>query len=286
MKLLRFGHAGDEKPGLQLEDGSWIDASDFGMDWDKKFFADPSNLKRLRAWALENTDIAPEVKKDTRLGSAVARPGKLVCIGLNFSDHAEESGMDIPTEPIVFFKATSAMCGPNDNVVIPKSSKKTDWEVELAFVVGKKASYVSEEEALDHVAGYVLHNDYSEREFQIERGGQWVKGKSCDTFAPLGPFLATTDEIENPENLKMWLKVNGETVQSGNTNKLIFGIAHLVSYLSQFMTLEPGDVVSTGTPPGVGLGFDPPRYLRPGDIVELGIEGLGDSRQVAEAYGQ
>ena len=194
--------------------------------------------------------------------------------------------MDIPTEPIVFFKATSAMCGPNDNVVIPKSSEKTDWEVELAFVVGKKASYVPEEEALDHVAGYVLHNDYSEREFQIERGGQWVKGKSCDTFAPLGPFLATADEIENPENLKMWLKVNGETVQNGNTNKLIFGIAHLVSYLSQFMTLEPGDVVSTGTPPGVGLDFDPPRYLKPGDIVELGIDGLGDSRQVAEAYGQ
>jgi 2-keto-4-pentenoate hydratase/2-oxohepta-3-ene-1,7-dioic acid hydratase in catechol pathway len=285
MKLLRFGHAGEEKPGLQLEDGSWIDASDFGMDWDHKFFADPSNLERLRAWALVNADSAPEVKKGTRLGSAVARPGKLVCIGLNFSDHAEESGMDIPTEPIVFFKATSAMCGPNDNVVIPKSSEKTDWEVELAFVVGKKASYVPEEEALDHVAGYVLHNDYSEREFQIERGGQWVKGKSCDTFAPLGPFLATADEIENPENLKMWLKVNGETVQNGNTNKLIFGIAHLVSYLSQFMTLEPGDVVSTGTPPGVGLGFDPPRYLKPGDIVELGIDGLGDSRQVAEAYG-
>lgn len=286
MKLLRFGHAGEEKPGLQLEDGSWIDASDFGMDWDQKFFADPSNLERLRAWSQVNADSAPEVKKGTRLGSAVARPGKLVCIGLNFSDHAEESGMDIPTEPIVFFKATSAMCGPNDNVVIPKSSEKTDWEVELAFVVGKKASYVPEEEALDHVAGYVLHNDYSEREFQIERGGQWVKGKSCDTFAPLGPFLATADEIENPENLKMWLKVNGETVQNGNTNKLIFGIAHLVSYLSQFMTLEPGDVVSTGTPPGVGLGFDPPRYLKPGDIVELGIDGLGDSRQVAEAYGQ
>ena len=194
--------------------------------------------------------------------------------------------MDIPTEPIVFFKATSAMCGPNDNVVIPKNSEKTDWEVELAFVVGKKANYVSEEEALDHVAGYVLHNDYSEREFQIERGGQWVKGKSCDTFAPLGPFLATADEIKNPENLKMWLTVNGETVQNGNTNKLIFGIAHLVSYLSQFMTLEPGDVVSTGTPPGVGLGFDPPRYLKAGDVVELGIDGLGDSRQVAVAYGQ
>jgi 2-keto-4-pentenoate hydratase/2-oxohepta-3-ene-1,7-dioic acid hydratase in catechol pathway len=286
MKLIRFGHAGEEKPGLQLEDGSRIDASDFGMDWDQKFFAKPSNLERLCAWAQVNADSAPKVKKGTRLGSAVARPGKLVCIGLNFSDHAEESGMDIPTEPIVFFKATSAMCGPNDNVVIPKNSEKTDWEVELAFVVGKKANYVSEEEALDHVAGYVLHNDYSEREFQIERGGQWVKGKSCDTFAPLGPFLATADEIKNPENLKMWLTVNGETVQNGNTNKLIFGIAHLVSYLSQFMTLEPGDVVSTGTPPGVGLGFDPPRYLKAGDVVELGIDGLGDSRQVAVAYGQ
>lgn len=286
MKLIRFGHAGDEKPGLQLEDGRRIDASDFGMDWDQKFFANPSNLERLRAWAKVNADSVPAVKQGTRLGSAVARPGKLICIGLNFSDHAEESGMDIPKEPIVFFKATSAMCGPHDNVVIPKNSEKTDWEVELAFVVGKEASYVSEEEALDHVAGYVLHNDYSEREFQIERGGQWVKGKSCDTFAPLGPFLATADEIKNPENLKMWLKVNGETVQNGNTKKLIFGIAHLVSYLSQFMTLEPGDIVSTGTPPGVGLGFDPPRYLKAGDIVELGIDGLGESRQVAVAYGQ
>ena len=194
--------------------------------------------------------------------------------------------MDIPEEPIVFFKATSAMCGPNDNVVIPRNSEKTDWEVELAFVIGKKASYVDESEALDHVAGYVLHNDYSEREFQIERGGQWVKGKSCDTFAPLGPFLATSDEIADPENLGMWLKVNGETVQNGNSNKLIFGIAHLVSYLSQFMTLEPGDIVSTGTPPGVGLGFDPPRFLKSGDVVELGIDGLGESRQVAVAWGE
>ena len=194
--------------------------------------------------------------------------------------------MDIPGEPIVFFKATSAMCGPNDNVVIPRNSEKTDWEVELAFVIGKKASYVDESEALDHVAGYVLHNDYSEREFQIERGGQWVKGKSCDTFAPLGPFLATSDEIADPENLGMWLKVNGERVQDGNSNKLIFGIAHLVSYLSQFMTLEPGDIISTGTPPGVGMGFDPPRFLKSGDVVELGIDGLGESRQVAVAWGE
>jgi 2-keto-4-pentenoate hydratase/2-oxohepta-3-ene-1,7-dioic acid hydratase in catechol pathway len=223
------------------------------------------------------------ISDDTRLGSAVARPGKLICIGLNFSDHAAEAGMPVPDEPIVFFKATSAIVGPNDNVVIPRNSQKTDWEVELAFVVGKKASYVTEEEAVDYVAGYVLHNDYSEREFQIERGGQWVKGKSCDTFAPLGPFVATSDEIKNPENLGMWLKVNGETRQDGNSNKLIFGIAHLVSYLSQFMTLEPGDVVSTGTPPGVGMGFDPPQYMKPGDVVELGIDGLGSSSQTAVA---
>ncbi|MGB0152845.1 MAG: fumarylacetoacetate hydrolase family protein [Verrucomicrobiales bacterium] len=286
MKLLRFGSVGDEKPGLQLEDGTRIDASGFGMDWNEAFFADPANLEKLTAWLEANVDSAPTVGEDVRLGSAVARPGKLICIGLNFSDHAEEAGMDIPEEPIVFFKATSAMCGPNDNVVIPRNSEKTDWEVELAFVIGKKASYVDESEALDHVAGYVLHNDYSEREFQIERGGQWVKGKSCDTFAPLGPFLATSDEIADPENLGMWLKVNGETVQSGNSNKLIFGIAHLISYLSQFMTLEPGDVVSTGTPPGVGLGFDPPRYLKAGDVVELGIDGLGQSRQVAVAWGE
>ena len=286
MKLLRFGSVGDEKPGLQLEDGTRIDASGFGMDWNEAFFADPANLEKLTAWLEANVDSAPTVGEDVRLGSAVARPGKLICIGLNFSDHAEEAGMDIPEEPIVFFKATSAMCGPNDNVVIPRNSEKTDWEVELAFVIGKKASYVDESEALDHVAGYVLHNDYSEREFQIERGGQWVKGKSCDTFAPLGPFLATSDEIADPENLGMWLKVNGENVQSGNSNKLIFGIAHLISYLSQFMTLEPGDLVSTGTPPGVGLGFDPPRYLKAGDVVELGIDGLGQSRQVAVAWGE
>ena len=283
MKLLRFGDVGSEKPGLQLDNGTRIDASGFGMDWNHDFFADPDNLEQLREWAGANAESAPVVSEDTRLGSAVARPGKLICIGLNFSDHAAEAGMPIPDEPIVFFKATSAIVGPNDNVIIPRNSQKTDWEVELAFVVGKKASYVTEEEALDYVAGYVLHNDYSEREFQIERGGQWVKGKSCDTFAPLGPFVATSDEIEDPENLGMWLKVNGETKQDGNSNKLIFGIAHLVSYLSQFMTLEPGDVVSTGTPPGVGMGFDPPQYMKPGDVVELGIDGLGSSSQTAVA---
>lgn len=283
MKLLRFGDVGLEKPGLQLDNGTRIDASGFGMDWDHNFFADPGNLDRLQEWVGANAGSAPVISDDTRLGSAVARPGKMICIGLNFSDHAAEAGMPVPDEPIVFFKATSAIVGPNDNVVIPRNSQKTDWEVELAFVVGKKASYVTEDEALDYVAGYVLHNDYSEREFQIERGGQWVKGKSCDTFAPLGPFVATSDEIKDPENLGMWLKVNGETKQDGNSNKLIFGIAHLVSYLSQFMTLEPGDVVSTGTPPGVGMGFDPPQYMKPGDVVELGIDGLGSSSQTAMA---
>jgi 2-keto-4-pentenoate hydratase/2-oxohepta-3-ene-1,7-dioic acid hydratase in catechol pathway len=283
MKLLRFGDVGLEKPGLQLDNGTRIDASGFGMDWDHNFFADPGNLDRLQEWVGANAGSAPVISDDTRLGSAVARPGKMICIGLNFSDHAAEAGMPVPDEPIVFFKATSAIVGPNDNVVIPRNSQKTDWEVELAFVVGKKASYVTEEEALDYVVGYVLHNDYSEREFQIERGGQWVKGKSCDTFAPLGPFVATSDEIKDPENLGMWLKVNGETKQDGNSNKLIFGIAHLVSYLSQFMTLEPGDVVSTGTPPGVGMGFDPPQYMKPGDVVELGIDGLGSSSQTAMA---
>ena len=284
MKLLRFGPAGEEKPGLQLDDETRIDASEFGMDWNHDFFADPSNLDRLKSWIDEKADSAPRLGSDVRLGSAMARPGKLICIGLNFSDHAAEAGMDLPSEPIVFMKATSAIVGPNDNVTIPRNSEKTDWEVELAFIVGKKASYVTEAEALEHVAGYVLHNDYSEREFQIERGGQWVKGKSCDTFAPLGPFIATRDEIADPENLGMWLKVNGETKQNGNSNKLIFGIAYLVSYLSQFMTLEPGDVVSTGTPPGVGMGFKPPQYMKPGDVVELGIDGLGSSSQTAVAW--
>ncbi len=284
MKLLRFGPEGSEKPGLQLEDGSRIDASGFGMDWDPDFFADPSNLDKLAEWSSANASSAPAIGDDERLAPAVARPGKLVCIGLNYSDHAKEAGMEIPKEPIIFFKATSAIVGPNDPVTIPKNSEKTDWEVELAFVIGKKASYVSEEDALDHVAGYVLHNDYSEREFQIERGGQWVKGKSCDTFAPLGPFVATKEEIPDINNCRMWLTVNGETKQDGNTGTMIFDVPTVVSYLSQFMSLEPGDVVTTGTPPGVGMGFDPPQYLKDGDVVKLGIEGLGESSQVAQAW--
>lgn len=284
MKLLRFGSAGSEKPGLQLSDDTRIDASGFGMDWDSTFFAESANLEKLSAWADANAADAPRIPDDARLGPAVATPGKLICIGLNFSDHAAEAGMDIPKEPIVFFKATSAIVGPNDNVVIPKNSQKTDWEVELAIVIGKRANYVDEADALDHVAGYVLHNDYSEREFQIERGGQWVKGKSCDTFAPIGPFVATSDEIDDVDNLGMWLKVNGETKQNGTTKNLIFNVPHVVSYLSQFMSLMPGDVISTGTPPGVGMGFDPPQFLKAGDVVELGIDGLGSSKQTAVAW--
>ena len=284
MKLIRFGNPGQEKPGLILQDGRRIDASAFGSDYDEAFFGG-DGLERLAAWAKANAATAPTVDDSVRLGPCVARPSKLICIGLNYSDHAKESGMAIPKEPIVFFKATSAIVGPNDPVIIPKDSKKTDWEVELAFVIGKKANYVSEDDALSHVAGYCVHNDYSEREWQIERGGQWVKGKSCDTFAPLGPWLSTTEEIADPQNLFLWLKLNGKTIQNSSTAQMIFGVKKLVSYLSHFMSLLPGDVITTGTPPGVGLGFKPePLFLKAGDVVELGIEGLGEQRQVAEAY--
>ncbi|MED5462628.1 MAG: fumarylacetoacetate hydrolase family protein, partial [Pseudomonadota bacterium] len=221
---------------------------------------------------------------DGRLGSVVARPGKIVCIGLNYRDHAEESGMEPPPEPVIFFKASSAVCGPEDPIIIPRDSFKTDWEVELAVVIGKRASHVSEAKAQSHILGFCLHNDYSERNFQLERSGQWVKGKSCDTFAPLGPYIATTDEIADPGNLRLWLDVNGERLQDGNTANLIFSVPSLVSYLSRFMTLEPGDIISTGTPAGVGLGLNPPRYLVPGDVVELGIDGLGSARQTLHAW--
>ena len=284
MKLIRFGTPGQEKPGLQLADGRRIDASAFGSDWDEAFFGG-DGLARLADWAKANAESAPVVDTSIRLGPCVARPSKIICIGLNYVDHAKESGMPIPAEPIVFFKATSAIVGPNDDVVIPKDSKKTDWEVELAFVIGKRANYVSEEDALSHIAGYAVHNDYSEREWQIERGGQWVKGKSCDTFAPIGPFLATADEVADPQNLNLWLKLNGKTIQNSSTAQMIFGVKKLVSYLSQFMSLLPGDVITTGTPPGVGLGFKPePVFLKPGDVVELGVEGLGEQRQVARAW--
>ena len=283
MKLIRFGNPGQEKPGLLLEDGRRIDVSDFGQDYDEAFFGG-DGLERLATWAAAKEATAPTVDESVRLGPPLARPSKIVCIGLNYADHAKESGAEIPKEPILFFKATSAIVGPNDPIVIPKNSVKTDWEVELAFVIGRTASHVSEEQALEHIAGYVLHNDYSEREWQLERGGQWVKGKSCDTFAPIGPFIATTDEIPDPQDLKLWLKLNGELIQNSSTQQMIFGVRTLVSYVSQFMTLLPGDVITTGTPPGVGLGFKPPKFLQPGDVVELGVEGLGSSMQVAQAW--
>ena len=281
MKLIRFGTPGNEKPGLILDDGRRIDASAFGSDYDEAFFGG-DDLVRLAAWAGKNAASAPVIDSSVRLGPCIARPSKIVCIGLNYADHAKESGADIPKEPILFFKSTSSLVGPNDDVIIPRGSQKTDWEVELAVIIGQRASYVSESEAMRHVAGYALHNDYSEREWQLERGGQWVKGKSCDTFAPLGPFLATRDEIANPHVLPMWLKVNGVTRQNSSTAQMIFDVPQLVSYISQFMTLLPGDVISTGTPPGVGLGLKPtPVFLKPGDVVELGIEGLGESKQHA-----
>ena len=281
MKLIRFGTPGNEKPGLILDDGRRIDASAFGSDYDEAFFGG-DGLVRLEAWAVQNAASAPAIDSSVRLGPCIARPSKIVCIGLNYADHAKESGADIPKEPILFFKSTSSLVGPNAEVIIPRGSQKTDWEVELAVIIGQRASYVSEADAMQHVAGYALHNDYSEREWQLERGGQWVKGKSCDTFAPLGPFLATRDEIANPHVLPMWLKVNGVTRQNSSTAQMIFGVPQLVSYISQFMTLLPGDVISTGTPPGVGLGLKPtPVFLKPGDVVELGIEGLGESKQHA-----
>ena len=285
MKLIRFGEPGLEKPGVILPDGRRIDASGFGSDYDELFFGG-NGLERLAAWLKENGSSAPEVGAQVRLGPPVARPGKIICIGLNFRDHAAESDMALPEEPVIFFKATSALAGPDDDVIIPRGSEKTDWEVELGVVIGRKASYVDEADAMEHVAGYVLHNDYSERAFQLERGGQWVKGKSCDTFAPLGPFLATRDEIADVDNLRMWLKVNGELMQNGTSADMVFKIPKLISHLTEFMTLHPGDIISTGTPAGVGLGQKPPRYLKHGDVVELGIEGLGSSRQRLRAYGQ
>ena len=284
MKLIRFGDAGRERPGVILPDGSWADASEVTRDYDETFF-EAGGLEELRAWSERVSGRAPRVAPDTRLGPPIARPNKIVCIGLNFRDHARESGATVPSEPVVFLKATTSLCGPNDDVVIPRHSQKTDWEVELALVIGRRASYVDPHDASACVAGYVLHNDYSEREFQLERGGQWVKGKSADTFAPLGPYLTTPDEIPDVSALGMWLTVNGETMQRGSTRDMVFGVPALVSYVSQFMTLLPGDVISTGTPAGVGLGQKPPRYLKPGDVVELGIDGLGSSRQRLRAYG-
>jgi len=276
MKLIRCGEPGKEKPALLLNDGTRLDASAFGSDYNEEFFAS-GGLQKLLQWAAGKT--SPRIDASVRLGPPITRPSKIICIGLNYRDHAAESKMEIPREPVIFFKATTSLVGPNDDLVIPRGAQKVDWEVELAIVIGKQCTYISKESALDYVAGYCLHNDYSERSFQLERGGQWVKGKSADTFAPLGPFLATPDELADPGQLGMWLKVNGHIRQKGTTANMIFGVAEVVSYLSQFMTLLPGDVISTGTPAGVGLGMSPPQFLKAGDIVELGVEGLGESRQ-------
>lgn len=280
MKLIRFGEAGKEKTGVIINDKKY-DTSAFGEDYGETFFEN-DGLTRL-SYFLEDS-LLPEITEDVRLGSPLARPSKIVCIGLNYVDHAKETNATPPTEPVIFMKSTTALVGPFDNIVIPKNSVKTDWEVELAIVIGKKASYVSEADAMDYVAGYVLHNDVSEREFQIERGGTWDKGKGCDTFAPMGPFFATKDEIADPHNLRLWLKVNGKTMQDGNTSNFIFNISQVVSYTSQFMTLLPGDIISTGTPAGVALGMKPPVYLKPGDVIELGIDGLGEAKQTLVAY--
>jgi 2,4-didehydro-3-deoxy-L-rhamnonate hydrolase len=282
MQLLRFGPAGKEKPGVAI-DGQHYDVSPIGEDYDEKFFG-TGGLERLKGFVERNKSSLDKVPAGARIGSPIARPSKIVCIGLNYADHAKESGAKIPEEPILFMKSTTSLVGPNDDVMIPKNSVKTDWEVELAVVIGSKASYVSEADAMKHVAGYCLHNDVSEREFQLERGGTWDKGKGCDTFAPLGPYLVTPDEIKDINNVRLWLSVNGKMMQDGSTSDLIFKVPFLISYLSQFMTLLPGDVISTGTPKGVGLGFNPPIYLKPGDVMELGIDGMGVSKQKVVAW--
>ena len=279
MKLLRYGRPGKEKPGLLGPDGRIRDLSGEIDDVAGKAL-DPKVLKRL---AKLDPASLPAVRGNPRIGPCVAGTGKFICIGLNYSDHAAETGATVPSEPIIFMKATSAIVGPDDDVLIPRGSKKTDWEVELGVVIGRTAKYVSEAEAMDYVAGYCVSHDVSERAFQAERQGQWTKGKSCDTFGPIGPWLVTKDEVADPQDLTMWLKVNGRTMQDGSTRTMVYGVRHLVSYLSQFMSLHPGDIISTGTPPGVGLGMKPPKFLKAGDVVELGIEGLGAQRQTMRA---
>ena len=289
MKLIRHGEAGKEKIGIALHD-KYYDVSAFGEDYDERFFGE-GGLERLRRFVEEHGGAGPEaglrlpeLPAGIRLGAPVARPTKIICIGLNYADHARETGATPPPEPVIFLKATTALCGPGDDIVIPRDSKKTDWEVELAVVIKKKASYVREEDAPDHIAGYCVHNDVSEREFQLERSGTWDKGKGCDTFAPIGPWLVTPDEIADVDSLRLWLKVNGRSMQDGTTTNLIFRVPFLISYVSRFMTLLPGDVISTGTPAGVGMGMKPSVYLQPGDLVELGIDGLGTAKQKVIAY--
>jgi 2-keto-4-pentenoate hydratase/2-oxohepta-3-ene-1,7-dioic acid hydratase in catechol pathway len=280
MKLLRYGPPGQEKPGILDQDGNIRDLSSIVQDIAGEALS-PTGLERLRS--IDSTTL-PRVEGDPRIGPCVGQVGKFICIGLNYSDHAAESGMAVPPEPIIFMKATSAICGPNDGIEMPRGSEKTDWEVELGIVIGKAAKYVDEAQALEHVAGYCVVNDVSERSFQIERSGQWTKGKSSDTFGPIGPWLVTQDEIPDPQNLGMWLEVDGNRYQNGSTETMVYGAAFLVSYLSQFMSLQPGDVIATGTPPGVGMGMKPPVYLRPGNRVRLGIEGLGEQEQLVRSW--
>ncbi len=279
MKLIRFGEPGKEKPGVLVNE-VYYDASGHIHDYDEAFFAD-NGLETLNALVASTELPAVQV---SRLGCPVKRPSKIVCIGLNYSDHAKETGAAVPAEPVIFMKSTTAIVGPNDDIMIPEGSEKTDWEVELAIVIGKKASYLDEQNALDYIAGYCLHNDVSERAFQLERGGTWDKGKGCDTFAPIGPWLVTKDEVADVHDLRLWLTLNGEKMQDGTTSNLIFNIPHLIAYVSRFMTLLPGDIISTGTPAGVGLGMNSPVYLKPGDVVELGIDGLGTSKQNVIAF--
>ncbi len=289
MKLIRHGEAGKEKTGVVIGD-KYYDTSAFGQDYNEAFFAG-GGLDRLRRFVEQNAAPGPDggtrlpaLAAGIRMGSPIARPSKIVCIGLNYADHAKETGATPPPEPVIFLKATTSLSGPGDDIIIPRDSKKTDWEVELAIVIKKRASYIIEQEAPDFVAGYCLHNDVSEREFQLERSGTWDKGKGCDTFAPIGPWMATPDEIRDIGHLRLWLKVNGQTMQDGTTANLIFNVPFLISYTSRFMTLLPGDMISTGTPAGVGMGMKPSRYLQPGDMIELGIDGLGTARQQVVEY--
>jgi 2,4-didehydro-3-deoxy-L-rhamnonate hydrolase len=285
MKLFRFGEAGQEKPGVFFN-GNKLDVSAFGQDYTETFF-EQDGLTKLNLWLQQHANSCPVIGDYIRYGSCISRPSKIVCVGLNYARHASETGVEPPKEPVLFFKSTTALNGPNDDVIIPKNSHKTDWEVELAVIIGKKASYVELDQAYSYIAGYAVHNDYSEREFQIERGGQWVKGKSCDTFAPIGPWMVTRDEIKDEGNLQLWLEVNGRRMQDSNTSDMIFNVPYLIHYISQFMTLLPGDVITTGTPEGVGLGQKPtPWYLKSGDVVRLGIEKLGEQQQVIKAFSQ
>ena len=277
MKTLRYRIGNDVKPGILDSDGNIHDASSLVSDWDNKNVT----VEKLNEVKKTNPSTLPIVETNDGIAPCVSKKsvGKFICIGLNYADHAKESGLDVPPEPIIFAKATSAIIGPNDNVEIPRKSVKSDWEVELGVVIGKEAKYISEDESQSHIAGYCVINDLSEREFQIEHSGQWVKGKSCDTFGPIGPYLVTTDEIPDPQNLKLWLELNGKKMQDGSTNTMVYGVNFLVSYLSQFMSLQPGDIISTGTPPGVGMGMKPQVFLKPGDVMRLGIEGLGEQTQ-------